>query len=92
MPNPFRSSSRSRMGSNVNTVQKQGGGVKKAGFPHTIGRDSWTTIAFQNTDVVHGHCAQLSCLMKTKMPLACVSRGVGSDPRMHYFKCNGLPK
>ncbi len=29
--------------------QNQGGGNKKAGFPYIVGRDSWTSIAFNGT-------------------------------------------
>ena len=81
-------SNRASMGSNVYTVNDQGGGCKKAGFPHIVGRDSWTSIAFNMTNVAGSSCATLPCLMTTKMPLACVSRGVGSDVRTIYFtKC-----
>ena len=31
------------------TNQDQGGGSKKAGLPHTIARDSWTSIALRGT-------------------------------------------
>lgn len=80
-------SNRASMGSTVDTVQNQGGGSKKAGFPHIVGRDAWTSIAFRMT-VPGISCATLPCLMTTKMPLACVSRGVGSDVRNIYFnKC-----
>jgi hypothetical protein len=37
----------------------QGGGDKKAGFPYLVGRDWRTSIAFNNTNVVHGHCCTL---------------------------------
>jgi len=37
--NKFSSSSRNLMGSNVQTVQNQGGGQKKAGFPYQVGRE-----------------------------------------------------
>ena len=81
-------SNRASMGSTVDTVQNQGGGSKKAGFPQVVGRDSWTSIAFNMTNVAGGNCASLPCLMTTKMPLACVSRGVGSNVRTLYFtKC-----
>ena len=39
--------------------QPQGGGDKKAGFPHIIGRDSWVSIFHGATDPVHGHCCTL---------------------------------
>jgi hypothetical protein len=31
------------------TNQPQGGGSKKAGFAHTVGRDSWTSIYMKGT-------------------------------------------
>lgn len=83
-------SNRASMGSNVYTDQNQGGGNKKAGFPHMIGRDSWTSIAFNMTNVPGGHCAKLSCFMTTKLPLANVSRPIGGDVRNLYFS-KGLP-
>ena len=42
------------------TNQNQGGGSKKAGFPHTIGRDSWTSVYLQSVDPVHGKCCSLN--------------------------------
>jgi len=39
--------------------QNQGGGNKKAGFPYMVGRDTQTSIAFNNTDVVTGKCCTL---------------------------------
>jgi hypothetical protein len=71
------------MGSTAITDQNQGGGSKKAGFPYQVGRESWSSIAIMPTT--------LKFAMNTKMPLACVSRGVGSNIRTLYFlKC--LPK
>ena len=48
--NYFSSSSGSRMGSNAYTDINQGGGVKKAGFPYQIGRDSWASVAIKTCD------------------------------------------
>ena len=56
------------------TNQDQGGGSKKAGLPHTIGRDSWTSIALRGTS------QRMSVL---KMPLTITtnqSRPVGVRP------------
>jgi hypothetical protein len=39
--------------------QNQGGGDKKAGFPYQVGRGWQTSIAFNNTNVVMGHCCRL---------------------------------
>jgi len=87
--NPFSSSSRSRMNSNALTDQSQGGGNKKAGFPHMIGRDHWTSVAFNNTNAISGNCVKLHCYNTTKLPLACVSRGIGSDVRVISWRCPG---
>jgi hypothetical protein len=56
------------------TNQNQGGGSKKAGLPHTIARDSWTSVAMRGTS------QRLSVL---KMPLTTTtsqSRPVGVRP------------
>jgi hypothetical protein len=42
----FRGSNKAQMGSNIMTVQNQGGGSKKAGFPYMIGRTNNTDNAF----------------------------------------------
>jgi hypothetical protein len=42
----YRGSNRAQMGSNVMTVQNQGGGATKAGFPYMIGRTNHTNYAF----------------------------------------------
>ena len=44
----FRGSNKAQMGSNISTVQSQGGGSKKAGFPYMIGRTNHTKIAFDS--------------------------------------------
>lgn len=41
------------------TNQNQGGGSKKAGFPHTIGRDSWTSVYLQSVATISGNCCNL---------------------------------
>ncbi len=54
------------------TNQNQGGGNKKAGLPYQVGREAWTSIAFNGTS------QRLSVL---KMPLVSTvsqSRNVGS--------------
>ena len=56
------------------TNQNQGGGSKKAGLPHTIARDSWTSVAMRGTS------QRISVL---KMPLTTTtrqSRPVGVRP------------
>jgi hypothetical protein len=78
MTNPFRSSSRAQMGSNVFTTQKQGGGSKKAGFPYQIGRDHWVSIFLHSTDPVSGRCCSLSKMQFTVNPNTNPSRNIGS--------------
>lgn len=56
------------------TNQNQGGGSKKAGLPHTIARDSWTSVAMRGTS------QRISVL---KMPLTTTtsqSRPIGVRP------------
>jgi hypothetical protein len=78
MTNPFRSSSKAQMGSSVYTTQNQGGGSKKAGFPYQVGRDTWTSIFFNATDPVNGHCCKLTKLQINLFPNANQSRPIGS--------------
>ncbi len=64
----------------------QGGGDKKAGFPPMVGRDSWTTVAYQGGHPVK--CMTLTCMQTLKGRLACASRPVGSSGVYNsYFKC-----
>jgi hypothetical protein len=75
------------MGSNVNTDINQGGGSKKAGFPYQVGRSYRTSIAFQMTDPVNGHCCKLAGFNTTVFPLARMSRPIGSTYSPNtYFK------
>lgn len=69
----FRGSNRSRMGSNISTVQSQGGGSKKAGFPYMIGRTQHTSIAFDQQSGINN----LTFLRKSG-PQASISRPIGS--------------
>lgn len=73
--NMFSSSSKSQMGSNAVTVQNQGGGDKKAGFPYIIGRTQWTNIAFEQQDGIKN----LKFLMKTVNPNTSITRPIGSN-------------
>jgi len=62
------------------------GGNKKAGLFPSVGKDSWTNVAY---GITPGHCSlTLACVQTLKGPLACVSRPVGIssvfNPR---FKC-----
>ena len=55
----------------------QGGGDKKAGLFPTVGKDSWTNVAY---GITPGHCSMtLACVQTARGPLACVSRPVGSS-------------
>jgi hypothetical protein len=78
MTNPFRSSSKAQMGSSVYTTQNQGGGSKKAGFPYQVGRDTWTSIFFNTTDPVNGHCCTLPKMQINLFPKTNQSRPIGS--------------
>jgi len=62
------------------TNQPQGGGCKKAGFPHTIGRDSWTSIYMRGT------AQSLPTLQMTIYPNVSQSRPIGTRPSAaRYF-------
>ena len=63
--------------------QDQGGGNKKAGFPYLVGRDTQTSIAFNNTNVYTGKCCTLNSY-KTLLFTTPVSqsRGIGVDVRL----------
>lgn len=62
------------------------GGNKKAGLFPTIGKDSWTNVAY---GITPGHCSMtLKCMQTLRGPLACASRPVGSSSVfVPYFKC-----
>jgi len=63
--------------------QNQGGGNKKAGFPNMVGRETNTSIAFNNTNVVSGKCCQLKSYQTLLFTYkVSPSRGVGSDVRI----------
>jgi hypothetical protein len=62
------------------TNNSQGGGNKKAGFAHTVGRDSWTSIYMKGT---------AQNLYMLKMPMTTTvsqSRPIGTTPgAARYF-------
>jgi hypothetical protein len=65
--------------------QNQGGGNKKAGFPHTIGRDSWTSI-YMGTDGPPGvRCCSLRNLQYTFNPNVKQSRPQGGSVTTAYW-------
>lgn len=74
MVNPFKNSNRAQSGSVTTAVmsQNQGGGDKKAGFPHLIARDHWTSI------YLHGTSQNLKVLQFTLNPNVRQSRPIGS--------------
>jgi hypothetical protein len=71
--NMFNSSHHHKIASTAVTVQEQGGGEKKAGFPYIVGRDTQTSIAFKNS----GNYT-LRFLMKTFNPKTNFSRPISS--------------
>jgi len=73
------SSKRSRyIGTTAN--RPTGGGDKKAGFPHMIGRESYTSVIMHSTDPVHGSCCTLKNYMTMKfVPSGRVYRNVGGN-------------
>ncbi len=72
----------SQMASLVNS--KQGGGNKKAGLYPSVGKDSWTNVAY---GITPGHCnMSLVCMQRNRPGAnACIARPVGSlvvNPRL----------
>ena len=74
---------------NVIVNSNQGGGNKKAGLPHQIGRETWSSIFLHATDPVHGHC----CTQKDQMfmrftPSNYVARPIGGSVTVgqSYYK------
>lgn len=66
------------------TNQNQGGGDKKAGFPHMIGRESWESVALGTTRNGSGpfcYC-KLSTYQTSLFPKVNVSLPVGFDSRI----------
>jgi len=64
--------------------QNQGGGNKKAGFPHTIGRDSWTSIFLMSNNCRNG--CTLNSLKITDNPRVRQSRPMGTPVNTPYWK------
>ncbi len=63
----------------------QGGGSKKAGLYSSVGKDSWTNIAYGNTPA---HCTMtLACVQRNRGDIACASRPVGSLVVSPRFNC-----
>ena len=63
----------------------QGGGSKKAGLYSSVGKDSWTNVAYGNTPA---RCTMtLSCIQRNRGPITCASRPVGSLIVSPRFAC-----
>jgi hypothetical protein len=74
----WSSSNHNKMGSNVNTTGKQGGGNMKAGFPYQIGRTQWTNV-FMGLEMQSGQCCTLTKTNDTIFKIAHQSRPIGSN-------------
>lgn len=82
------SGSRARnYGSTVN--QNQGGGSKKAGFPYIVGRTSWVSIYFNNTNVANKSCCTLPNY-NAGFSLTNISRNIGRNGNPSYWKMPGV--
>jgi hypothetical protein len=84
----FNSHNHHQMGSNVFTVQNQGGGNKKAGFPYQVGRDHWVSIYLNSCNPTSRlNCASIKCLQFTVNPKVIVSRPIGSTyvPNTYFY-------
>ncbi len=79
----------SQMSSHVNA--SQGGGSKKAGLYSSVGKDSWTNVAYGgkigNCTNTKNCCMTLACMQTTRDPLTCASRPVGSLVVSPRFAC-----
>lgn len=64
--------------------QNQGGGEKKAGFPYQVGRTSATSLAFNMTNPINGHCCKLKAFNTGVFPFVRISRPIGTRPSVNY--------
>jgi len=78
----WSNSNKTRMLSNSVTSQNQGGGVKKAGFPYQIGRESWASIFLHSTDPIHGRCCTRAKIGTTMVFTKNTIRPIGNDTRI----------
>ena len=60
------------------------GGDKKMGLFPSVGKSSWTSVAYGK---VPGNCLTLTCAQTLRGKIACASRPVGSSAIAPYFKC-----
>jgi hypothetical protein len=82
--NPFRTSNRNQMGSNVFTDRPQGGGDKKAGFPYQVGRPAATYGTEAYLYKIDQPLLRFNPVFGT-YPVANISRPVGSTSRVTYW-------
>ena len=74
----------------VITNSNQGGGSKKCGLPFQVGRTSWDSIYFNNTNTRMGHCQTLGQVQRT-LVFANISRPIGSmSTGVSYWHVSGL--
>ena len=78
----WSNSNKTRMLSNVTTVQNQGGGEKKAGFPYQVGRDSWASVFFNSVDPINGKCCNRGKIGTTMVFTKNTVRPIGGDVRI----------
>jgi hypothetical protein len=78
----WSNSNKTRMLSNVSTVQNQGGGEKKAGFPYQVGRESWASIFLNTTDPISGRCCNRGKIATNMVFTRNTVRPIGNDSRI----------
>lgn len=68
-------------------ARTQGGGDKKAGFPHTVGRDHWVSIYMGNDNaaIINRHCCNLRTLQLPLVSTVCQSRPTGSIVQFNTY-------
>jgi hypothetical protein len=86
--------SNSTRGSYMSSIanQSSGGGSKKAGFPYQVGRDTWASIAINTCNPRNSDfkCCGLAKYNTTRMPMANISRPIGSSVASNtYFHLPG---
>ena len=70
----------------------QGGGNKKAGLPHQIGREWWTSIFLGATDPVHGKCCSQNQQMTMRFtPSNYQARPVGGSVTVAQSYYRSIP-
>ena len=76
--------SRAKRASSSAANNNQGGGKNKAGLYSSVGKDSWTNVAYGSKP---GSCSMtLACMQRTRGKTPCANRPVGSlvvSPRLN---------